>query len=664
MSGDVSDETGARSLHAQLAHGLLHGRSSVGEPAVAPDGRRVAFVVATSDVDRNRTVRRVWIDDRPVTGGDHDTGPAWAPDGRSLAFASRRSEKKGESTLHVMPVDGPGEVRTVCTMPDGIAHPTFSPDGRWIAFLSRTQHPRYRCEDESWQPPRKVERFLSRLNGEGWIADRPQHVYVVAADGTGTPRNLTPGEFQHDGISWLADSTAVVTSAERHETWDRDLASDLYVVPLDGEIRCLTGHDGTCAHPSVSPAGDRVAFIGSPDPLTYPQNMKIGIVPIEGGPTAAGDVLWASAGLDRTFDTTAGPRPPVWTGDGELLATAEDRGATHLHRVDASGERAPVPLTTGTFTVAGFDAAGGTIATIRSSVDRTPELWVGDVRRTHVGDELSTRLVGWERFRVPTTDGTDEIDCWIMRPAGFEPAATYPVLLNVHGGPHTQYGECFFDEAQMQAAAGFVVVLGNPRGSSGRHTGWGQSILGERHPTAPGRGWGSVDVEDVLAIIDGALDRYEFCDRDRVGMLGGSYGGYVATWLAGRHPERFRGICSERAVNNLVSEEWSSDIATFFRSEHGQSHVDDVDAYASRSPVAFVRDIDTPMLLIHSEDDLRCPIVQAEELWVALRLLGKDVDFYRFPGEDHELSRSGSPVHRMQRAEIILDWFADKLAPR
>jgi dipeptidyl aminopeptidase/acylaminoacyl peptidase len=352
----------------------------------------------------------------------------------------------------------------------------------------------------------------------------------------------------------------------------------------------------------------------------------------------------------------------VWESADHLLAIAEDRGETHLHRVTSDGAFAPERVTNGPLQVTAFDAAGGTIATARSTVDHPAELFVGDERRTSVGDELAAQLLTWERFTAPTTDGTDEIDAWIMRPVDFDESKRYPVLLNVHGGPHTQYGEAFFDEAQMQAAAGFVVVLGNPRGGSGRHTGWGQAILGPRHPVAPGPGWGSVDVEDVLAIIDTALARYEFCDPDRVGMLGGSYGGFMATWLAAYHGDRFRAFCTERAVNNLTSEEWSSDIATEFITEHGVSHLDAPEEYEQRSPVRAVRNIDRPMLIIHSEEDWRCPIGQAEELWVALTLLGKDVDFYRFPGENHELSRSGSPVHRVQRAEIILDWFADKLA--
>ncbi len=181
--------------HTEIAERLLDGRIAAGAPALSPDGTRIAFVVASIDLKKNVSNTRVWLDGAPVTAGPHDGNPEWSPDGRFLAFTSRRGEKKGDSTLHILPVAGPGETRTVCTMPDGLGDLEWSPDGRWIAFTSRTRDERYEAEDVSWQAPRKVERFFSRLNGEDWIFDRPQHIYVVAADGTGTPRNLTPGEL-------------------------------------------------------------------------------------------------------------------------------------------------------------------------------------------------------------------------------------------------------------------------------------------------------------------------------------------------------------------------------------------------------------------------------------------------------------------------------------
>ena len=445
--------------------------------------------------------------------------------------------------------------------------------------------------------------------------------------------------------------------------WD----SDIYLIPADADehpegIRCLTAHDGDVGFPSVSPDGTHVALLGHGQLETFPQNAHVGTIPIDGTSTSIDDVNWISKGLDRTFICMAGMRAPLWESNDSLLATAEDRGDNHLYRLTADASAPPEALTTGRLTVHSFDQAGGTLVTTRSTIGHTPELFVGEDRRTTVGDALAAQLLPWEKFTAPTTDGTNEIDVWVMRPADFEASKTYPVLLNVHGGPFTQYGDYFFDEAQIQAAAGFVVVLGNPRGGSGREESWGQAVLGPKHPVKPGSGWGALDVDDVLAILDSALDRFPFCDPERVGMLGGSYGGFMATWLAGHHGDRFRAFCSERAVNNLLSEEWSSDIASAFRTEHGPSHIEDPSPYVDASPINAVRDIDKPMLLIHSEEDWRCPIVQAEELWIALKLLGKEVDFYRFPGENHELSRNGSPIHRVQRAEIILDWFADKLA--
>lgn len=663
------------SPHAQLAERIIGAIVQAGSPAVSPDGAQVAFVVSRVSFERNTNLSRIWLAaadgssrPRPVSGGEHDSGPAWSPDGTELAFVSRRGEKKGDATLHVMPVGG-GETRTVATLKEGIDSVRFSPDGRWIAFTSRVRDERYEVEDESYQAPRKIETFFTRLNDENWIFDRPQHVHVVPADGTAAPRQLTHGPHDHNGSTWLRDSTGVITSAARHEGWDRDLAVDLHLVALDGAMRALTTQTGSYGHPSISPSGTTVAFIGQDDTRVFPQNQHVGLLPLSGG-----EHSWISRGLHRSFEPFPAAREPHWVDDATLVAAAEDRGETHLFRLHVDG-RDPERLTTGAFMVKGFDADSGTVAVCASTVDGPADLFVvdgdldgdpaaGGLRRlTSFGERYADAVgpVGWERFTAPCTDGSDEIDAWIMRPKDFDETRRYPVILNVHGGPFTQYGETFFDEAQFQAAAGFVVVMSNPRGGSGREEAWGQAILGPKHPVVQGSGWGTVDVDDVLAVLDTALERYPFCDPERVGMQGGSYGGFMATWLAGTTGTTFKAICTERAVNNMVTEEFTSDASTSFRTELGPTHLDDPEEYLRMSPIRFVRDIEVPVLIVHSEEDYRCPISQAEELFTAMRLLRKDVTFYRFPGESHELSRSGSPIHRRQRAEIILDFFAKHL---
>lgn len=643
------------SPHALLARDELHERSSVSSPTVSPDGSHVASVVTTIDHDANTTRSSIWLDGAPLTSGPRDGEPTWSPDGRCLAFVrGADDEASSAATLRVLDVTGSAELRTLCSLPEDIAWPTWSPDGSTLAFLSRTRDERYDAKDERWQPPRRIDRFFTRLDEEGWIVDRPRHVYVVAADGTGESRNLTPGPAEHHAVTWTADSTAIVTSAARHDTWDRDLCTDLYLIDLEGHERPLTHQTGVYGSPVASPDGEWIAFLGYDDPLLFPQLTKVGIVRPDGT-----DRRWISADLDRNFESVVCPSHPVWLDDRSLATVVEDRGTVQLCRVDVDGA-APTPITDGASSVVGFHHAGGTLAIARSDVTQPGELHVvrdGTERRI---TSVTRSRRGWQHFVVPCDDGTGEIDAWLMLP-DHEPDARLPVLLNVHGGPFTQYGEIYFEEAQMQAAAGFAVLMCNPRGGSGRDTPWAHAINGPKHPIVAGAGWGTVDVDDVLSVLTASLARFEVLDRERVGMLGGSYGGFMATLLAARHGDRFRAICSERAANNMLNLEWSSDIGSASRIEQGPDPVEDPDEYWRLSPVRLARDIHVPMLLIHSEHDFRCPINQAEELWMTLRMLDRDVTFYRFPGEGHGLSRSGSPHHRRQRAEILLDFFSHHL---
>jgi dipeptidyl aminopeptidase/acylaminoacyl peptidase len=281
-------------------------------------------------------------------------------------------------------------------------------------------------------------------------------------------------------------------------------------------------------------------------------------------------------------------------------------------------------------------------------------VYVGERRLTDVGRPFAEarELQTPERFTAISADGT-EVEAWVMRPVGFEEGQTYPTLLNIHGGPFTQYGNKFFDEFHVFTGAGYVVVYSNPRGSSGYSEAWGRAIRG---PVEVGPGWGSVDYEDLMAVMDEAIKRFDYIDSDRVGVMGGSYGGYMTSWIIG-HSDRFQVAISERAVNDMFLESGTCDFSIFFRGELGAHHWEAPDAYRAVSPLTYATNITTPVLIIHSEDDLRCPIGQGEELFAILRALKRDVEFVRFPAEGHELSRSGAPMHRVTRFEVIMEWL-------
>lgn len=364
-------------LPADLEHLI-----TVAQPVVSPDGRTVAFVVVRADAEANDYRTQVWLaaadgstPPRPFTSGEHKDGePAWSPDGSRLAFTSTRGT--GENTkasLQVAPVDTGGEVVTLARFPETVDTLRWSPDGSHIAFVTRTQHERYTEPDEGRRPPRRTTRLFSRLDNVGPTADRPAHVYVVRSDGSSEPRNLTPGEFELTGPSWTPDSAAVVVSGPTHDTWDLDRRTDVHVVDVtSGGRRTLTGTTGVYGHPSVSPDGRHVAFLGTDDADSYPRNTHVAVLPTSG----ESDHTWVSHGLDRTFAPYPGTREPLWMDPTTLLTAVEDRGDVHLYAVRADVVEPPRPVWDGTGCVTGYDVAGGTVAFTLSTDTRPGELYV------------------------------------------------------------------------------------------------------------------------------------------------------------------------------------------------------------------------------------------------------------------------------------------------
>jgi dipeptidyl aminopeptidase/acylaminoacyl peptidase len=437
-------------------------------------------------------------------------------------------------------------------------------------------------------------------------------------------------------------------ASARDDDWDVHPTRDLFVLDEAGEPRKLTATDGIAEHPSWSPDGTTIAYHYYPGVFDDPRHTQIAVVD-----PGTGERRILTASLDRNCAPYPTTREPIWDG-ADLLFALEDHGNVPVYRVPADGSREPALVAGGDLDLAGYDVGAGVLARAASTPTSPAELVVGERTLTDVGAAFVSgrELSAPERFTAISADGS-EVEAWVMRPAGFVAGERYPSLLNVHGGPFSQYGNRFFDEFQVYAGAGYAVVYANPRGSSGYAESWGRAIRG---PVSGGPGWGTVDYQDLMAVVDEAVRRFEFLDPQRIGVLGGSYGGYMTSWIVG-HTDRFRAACSERSCNNFILEGGSADIGWWFKGEVGAHWFEAPDAYLRISPSTYAPNITTPLLILHSEDDLRCPVGHAEDLFTILRLLGREVELVRFPGESHELSRSGSPVHRVQRFEVILDWF-------
>ncbi len=633
--------------------------TGVADPRLSPDGSRVAYQVWTIDREANEYRGAIWVtaldgseEPRRFTSGERrDGSPQWSPDGRWLAFTSNRGGEKQQPQLYVIPAEG-GEARKLTDLKESVEEIAWAPDSARLAFTARVRDEAYEEEDERKRRPRRVTRLFYKLDSVGWTTDRRGHIHVVDLEG-GEPRQLTDGDCEDANPAWSPDGKRIVFSALRGERWDTELVNRLYVVDADGgEPQALSGDDGLYEEPAFSPDGSRIAYRFIPDDRTFPHHGQIGVMRADG----TGATLLTTA-LDRQCAPHPDSREPLWDGD-RIVFAVEDGGNVHVYAVAADGGSAPELLAGGEQSISGYDVRAGELVYVSTTHTTMRELYAGTEGRrlTDVGSSFTggRELVEAERFTAVSKDGT-EVDAWLVRPAGFEAGKRYPVLLNVHGGPFSQYGTGFFDEFQVYAGAGYAVLFANPRGGSGYSEAWGRAIRGPIDGAGPG--WGTVDYEDVLGVVDTALEQFDFLDPDRLGIIGGSYGGFMTTWVIS-HDHRFKAAVSERAVNHFVSAAGSSDLFWIFERELGGPWYDHVDAWLEHSPATYAKDIETPVLVLHSEQDLRCNIEQGEHLFTLLRLLGKEVEMLRFPAESHELSRSGSPLHRVLRFEAILEWFA------
>lgn len=638
---------------------LLHNLS---DPQMSPDGRRVAYVVSTADRETDETATSVYVartdgrsPARRFTQGNKDHSPRWSPDGQYLAFVSDRGAK---NQLFVAPLDG-GEPRQVTKAPHGISQPAWSPDGKRVAHAARTgeyKDPKERTPLEK-SAPRVIRDLRYKLDGVGFFDDRRIHIFTGDVE-TGEEKQVTDGDWNDDHPAWSPDGKrlAFVSDRER-QRHQRQWRTDVWVTPAaGGRATKVTRSKGSAAHPAFSPDGKRIAFVGHENgEAGLAKNTHVMWVPADGGNAPRS----VNASIDRPaagWPVFASGRTFAWAPEGDaLLYLAGDRGTQAIYRADLGGGLSQKVLA-GERQIEAFALAadGKSIAFTAVWSTEPWELYATtlngrrrEVNLSHANGEVRHSRVGarFERMSCRAPDGL-EIESFILYPPDYRTGRRYSLALNVHGGPHSFHpGSRSWVEFQSLAAAGYVVLLPNPRGSI---------TYGEAFGEACVRDWGGRDFEDIMASVDEVVLR-GIADPERLYIGGYSYGGFMTSWAVGR-TERFRAALVGAPVSNQVSMFGTGDIPLFDIHELGGTPHDAEEEYRLRSPVSHLANVRTPVLLVHHEGDLRCPVAQSEEIFHGLKALGHEVEFVRYPGGFHTYN-THAPSQTVDRIERTIAWY-------
>lgn len=651
--------------------------------SVSPDGRHFAFTVETARKDRkgyNANLYVVGVEDGVVRQFTHgkkgDRGPVFSPDGRLIAFTGKRANFPG---IYLLPVDG-GEARTLVEKDGGFASLSFSPDGKKILCTFRPADPPPPSGDPQEKPKepavidedtpapkreapvcREIDRLFYRLDGVGFLPKAEAQVWifdVATGEGvqvTNAKRSATDPAFSPDGRT-IAYVTNIRPDPDLEMAWN-----DLFIVPSKGgKARLIPTPPGPISKPAFSPDGKAIAYLGHDDIVDPWYEMgRVWTVPADGrGKAKCLAPRFDQPASDATIsDTGEGffELAPKWTPDGRwIYFLSSSFGASGIYRVRARGGT-PEQVTPEKVHLSSADltldrkTAVGIVATATAPA----EVYRLDLR-SGVALQLTTLNRAWAaeldiqrpiEVRVRSTERTN-VQAWVLRPPRFNPRRKYPAIVEVHGGPMAQYGYSYFHEMQLLAANGFVVYYSNPRGSLGYGRAFAEAIKND---------WGNRDYADVLAGTD-FLESLPYVDKKRIGITGGSYGGYMTNWAVG-HTRRYKAAVTQRSVVDLVPFFGSSDSGFLFHYEFGGHPWTAEAEYKRMSPLTYAEKIRTPLLILHNENDLRCAIEQAENLFATLKVLGRRVEFVRFPEEPHGMSRMGRPDRRLMRLEKIVGWF-------
>lgn len=623
------------------------------DPQISPDGSRVVYQRTSMDLMRDRQRSELWIVNADGSGHRRlaaGRSPRWSPGGDRLAYLA-----EGQIRVRWMDTGDTATITQLTESPGGIR---WSPDGSRIAFHRLVPDPPPQLAPPpkpppgaDWaDPPILENRFKNRQDSVGYLDFGHRHLFVVSAAG-GTPRQVTSGDFQHSGApAWTPDGRHLVFSSNRSADWERDHRnSEIYLAPVaGGEIRALTDRNGPDRSPAVSPDGERIAFVSFEDRMRTYQVARLEVMNLDG---SGRQVL--TGGLDRSVSS------PVWAADGSgVYFQFDDEGNSKVGFVTLDGEVEVLandlgaqygrPYGGGSFSVAN----DGSFALNQTRPDQPGELAVGtrggEVRQVTALNEdlLAGKTLGEvEEIRWESSYDGQPIHGWIVKPPDFDPSRQYPLILEIHGGPISNYGDRFSAEMQLFAAAGYVVLYSNPRGS----TSYGEEFGDLLYHDYPGQ-----DYDDVLSGVDAVIAR-GYVDEENLFVTGGSAGGILTAWIVGK-TNRFRAAVAQKPVVNWISKTLTADNwYGYFHTRYEGLPWDNLEGYWKFSPLSLVGNVETPTLIVTGEADLRTPLSESYQLFHALKLRGIDTGVVRLPGAFHNMSRR--PSQLMAKVANVLAWF-------
>lgn len=645
----------------------------ISDVRLSPDGKHVVYVQKRVDRKTEKKYCNLWVvstqggKPRQFTFGNHkDLSPRWSPDGKTIAFLSDRADQEKVPQIHLIALDG-GEAHKLTEIPGEITAIDWSPDGRKLLCSVRKLDPEEleRQNDEQKRKlgvvNRRYDRFFYKLDEYGYLAHERTHVWIVDTR-SGASRQLTDHKiYDEKEPVYSPDGKWVAFLSNHCEEPDRNFERmDLFVMPSQrGTQKKINTPVGDKIKLSFSPDGKWLAYVGQEGEHQDYKNYGLWVVPVNGNLPARN--LTAAYDLDvspSTINDLGEPEfiPPTWSTDGKtLFFQCAIHGATQLVAVSVDGKKLDAVIDQKAVVCSfSFDEKQSTLAYRLGRIDDPCQIMVKEMstgkekQLTALNRSLLSKIdlgkVQEVWFKSP--GGTD-LQGWILTPPGFDPKKKYPSILEIHGGPQTQYGFFFMHEFYYLASKGFVVYFCNPRGGRG---------YGEEHTKAIWQDWGTNDYADIMTWVD-EMAKAPYIDRARMGVTGGSYGGYMTVWIIG-HTRRFKAAVTQRCVSNFVSMWGSSDLNHLFEDTlSGKPPYEDLKNYWEHSPIAYIAKAKTPTLVIHNENDMRCPIEQGEQVYVALKKQGVPTEMVRFPDEFHGLSRTGRTDRRIVRLNSILGWF-------